>query len=136
VAYTQERLLIKCVWYIKLKNNSNFFVVDSSTFSYILQKGDKKTFSFGAADVPADGHFNTGTFQHGDFLAQGLSGTRNFWQRNISAQGHFSTWTFRHSSTGAKCLCRNVHISLQGAKISLCQNVQVPKIPRAEISPC
>ena len=41
---------------------------------------------------------------------------------------------FGHSSTGAKmsepkCLCQNVHIALQGTKISMCQNVQVPKYP-------
>ena len=57
---------------------------------------------FHAADVPADGHFNTGTFQHGDFLAQGLFGTRIFQHRNISARGHFGTWSFRYSSRGAK----------------------------------
>jgi hypothetical protein len=25
---------------------------------------------FGSENIPADGRFNTGTFQHGDFLAQ------------------------------------------------------------------
>ena len=102
---------------------------------------------FGAADVLADGHFNTVTFRHGDFLAQGLFGTRTFRHRNISARGHFGTWTFRHSSTGAEmsvpkrpyCFarCQNIHVlKCSDAKISLCRNVQVPKIPRDENSPC
>ena len=89
---------------------------------------------FGTADVPADGHFNTGTSRHGDFSAWGFFGTRNFRHRNISAWEHFGTWTFWHSSTG---LCRNVHIALQGAKISMCRrNVPVLKIHCAENSPC
>ena len=46
---------------------------------------------FHAADVWVDGQFNAGTFQHGEFLAQGIFGTRNFWPRNISAQGYFGT---------------------------------------------
>ena len=46
---------------------------------------------FGAADVLADGHFNTGMFRHGEFLARGIFGTRNFRHLNISAQGYFGT---------------------------------------------
>ena len=37
------------------------------------------------ANVPLDGHFNTGTFQHGDISA-----------RDISAPEHFGTWIFWH----------------------------------------
>ena len=80
-------------------------------------------------DVSSQEHFGTctiwrckrsgrWTFQHGNILTSGLFGTRNFW----------------HSSTG---LCRNVHIALQGAKISMCRrNVPVLKIHCAENSPC
>ena len=57
---------------------------------------------FGTADIPADGHFNTGTFQHWDFLAQGIFGKRNFQQRNILAQEHFGTGTFRHMDISAQ----------------------------------
>ena len=35
-----------------------------------------------AANVLADGHFNTGTFRHGEFSAQGIFGMRNFRHRN------------------------------------------------------
>ena len=97
---------------------------------------------FGAADVPADGCFNTGTFWHGDFLAWGLFGTRNFRHRNISARGHFGTWTFWHSSTGAKmtvpkhpyCFarCQNVN----GAINSSCWKFPVRKSPHVKIFPC
>ena len=99
---------------------------------------------FGAADIPADGHFNMGTFRRGDFSAWGLFGMRNFQHRNISARGHFGTWTFRHSSTGAEmsvpkrpyyfARCQNIHVpKCSGAKISLskmspCGNV--PKLKR------
>ena len=97
---------------------------------------------FGAADVPADGHFNTGTFRHGDFSARGIFGTRNFRHRNISARGHFGTWTFRHSSTGAEmsvpkrpyCFarCQNIHVlKCSGAEISPWRNVLVLKSPSA-----
>ena len=70
---------------------------------------------FGAADVPADGHFTTRTFRH----------------RDISAHRHFDT-----VAQVPKCLCRNIHIALQGAKISMCRNVQVPKYPCAEMFRC
>ena len=86
---------------------------------------------FGTADVPADGHFNMRTFQNGDFLAQGLFGKRIFWHRNILAHWHLGT-----VAQVPKCLCQNDHIALQGAKISMCWNVQVPKYPRGEMFWC
>ena len=97
---------------------------------------------FGAADVPADGHFNMRTFQNGDFLAQGLFGKRIFWHRSILAQEHFGTLTFRHSSTSAEmsvskrpyCFarCQNIHVlKCSGAEISPWRNVLVLKSPSA-----
>ena len=65
------------------------------------------------------GLFGMGTFRHKDFLA-----TWTFRHRDISAHGHFGT-----VAQVPKCLCRNVHIALQGAKISMCLNVQLPKHP-------
>ena len=102
---------------------------------------------FGAADIPAEGHFNTGTFRHGDFSARGIFGTGTFRHGDITAHGYFSI-----VEQVPKCLCVNVHIALQGAKISrfrnvqvrkypctemfLCQKFLVPKIPRAENTLC
>ena len=57
-----------------------------------------------------------------------LNCTRNFRHRNISARGHFGT-----VAQVPKCLYQNVHIALQGAKISMCRNVQVPKYPCAKM---
>ena len=71
------------------------------------------------------------TFWHGDFLAQGLFGKRIFWHRNILAHWHLGT-----VAQVPKCLCQNDHIALQGAKISMCWNVQVPKYPRGEMFWC
>ena len=87
------------------------------------------------------------TFQHGNISTWGLFGTRTFRHEEFSAQEHFGTGTFRHGDILAhghfgtvaqvpKCLCRNVHIALQGAKISMCWNVQVPKYPRGEMFWC
>ena len=69
----------------------------------------------------------------------GLFGMRSFRHEEFSAQENFGTGTFRHMDIFAqvpKCLCQNVHIALQGAKISMCRNVQVPKCSGAEISLC
>ena len=102
---------------------------------------------FSAADVPADGLFNTGTFRHRVFLARGIFGTRNFRHLNISAQGYFGTWTFRHMDILAPCKAiwtfRHRHFGTCAtvpkcpcAEMSLCQNVPVLKRSRAENSTC
>ena len=44
---------------------------------------------FGAADIPADGGFNTETFRHGDFSCTG-----NFWHLDFLAQEHFGKGIF------------------------------------------
>ena len=88
---------------------------------------------FRQMDVSTREHFDMGTFQHGGFSARGIFGTGTFQPGDISAHGQV------HSSTVAqvpKCLCQNVHITLQGVKISRCRNVQVPKSSRAEKFPC
>ena len=72
-----------------------------------------------------------GTFRHGEFSARGIFVTGTFRLGDISAHGHFGT-----VAQVPICLCRNVHISLQGAKISMRQNVQVPKYPCAEMFRC
>ena len=86
---------------------------------------------FVAADVPADGFFNTGTFQHGEFSAQGIFGTQNFQHLNISAQGYFGAWIFRHMDISAPCKAiwtfRQWHFGTCG---------NVPKCPCAEMSSC
>ena len=87
--------------------------------------------TFRQMDISTWEHFDMGTFRHEDFSARGRFGTGTFWHGDISAHGHFGT-----VAQVPKCLCQNVHIALQGAKISLCRNVQVPKIPHAENSPC
>jgi hypothetical protein len=65
-----------------------------------------------------------GTFQHEEFSAQEIFSTGKFRHGDISAHGHFGT-----VAQVPKCLWQNIHIALQGAKISMCQNVQVPKYP-------
>ena len=87
--------------------------------------------TFGQMDISTQEHFDMWIFWHGDFSARGIFGTGTFRHGDISAHGHFGT-----VAQVPKCLCRNVHIALQGAKISLCQNVPVPKIPRAKNSLC
>ena len=85
----------------------------------------------GAVDVPADGHFNTGTFQRGD----------------ISAPEHFGTWIFGHLSkqygrfgtdiSAPMLLCRNVHVpKCPRAEMFLCRKFLVPKSPHAKKFPC
>ena len=64
------------------------------------------------------------TLQQGKVSTWGLFGMRNFWHRNISVQGYFDT-----EAQVRKCMCQNIHIALQGAKISICQNVHVPNYP-------
>jgi hypothetical protein len=61
---------------------------------------------FGTGDIPVDGRFNTGTFQHRGFLAQefsarGIFGIGTFRHGEISAHGHFGTWTFRQKDISA-----------------------------------
>ena len=82
-------------------------------------------------DISTQEHFDMGTFRHKDFSARGIFGTGTFRHGEISVHGHFGT-----VAQVPRCLCQNVHIALQGAKISMCRNVQVPKIPHAENSPC
>ena len=87
--------------------------------------------TFGQMDISTQEHFDMRTFRHRDFSACGLFGTWTFRHGDISAHGHFGT-----VAQVPKCLCRNVHIALQGAKISMCRNVQVPKYPCAEMFRC
>ena len=102
--------------------------------------------SFGAADVPANGLFNTRMFRHGEFSARGIFGMRNFRHLNISAQGYFGTWTFWHMDILAPCKAiwtfRHRHFGTCAtlpkcphAEIFLCWKFLVPKIPHAEKSP-
>ena len=79
---------------------------------------------FRQMDISTREHFDMGTFPHEDFSARGSFGTGTFWHGEVSAHGHFGT-----VAQVPKCLCRNVHIALQGAKISMCRNVQVLKYP-------
>ena len=46
---------------------------------------------FGTTDVLADGRFNLGMFQHGDFSARGIFGTGTFRHGDISSHGRFGT---------------------------------------------
>ena len=87
--------------------------------------------TFRQMDVSTRERFNMGTFRHGEFSARGIFGTGTFRHGDISAHGHFGT-----VAQVPKCLCRNVYIALQGAKISMCRNVQVPKYPCAEMFLC
>ena len=76
-------------------------------------------------------------FQHENILTWRLFGTGTFRHEEFSAQEYFGTGTFRHMDISAQQYrCRNVHITLQGAKISMCWNVQVPKYPCAEMFRC
>ena len=69
------------------------------------------------------------------------------WQMEVSTREGFDMKNFRHRDILAhgyigtvaqvpKCLCRYVNIALQGAQISMCRNVQVPKYPCAEMLMC
>ena len=87
--------------------------------------------TFRQMDISTREHFGTETFRHEEFSARGIFGTGTFRHGDISAHGHFGT-----VAQVPKCLCRNVHITLQGAKISLRRNVQVPKYPCAEMFRC
>ena len=94
--------------------------------------------TFRQMDISTREHFDMGTFRHEDFSARGRFGTGTFWHGDISAHGHFGT-----VAQVPKCLCQNIHIALQGAKISMCKMfrcrnipVPVPKIPHAKNSLC
>ena len=64
---------------------------------------------FGAADVPANGHFNTVTFRHGEFSARGIFGTGIFWHMDILGPCK-AIWTFRQM-----CYCI-LRVSVQEIK--------------------
>ena len=70
------------------------------------------------------------TFWYKDFLERDFSVQWTYRHKVISGHGHFGTLTHL-----PECLCGNVHIALQGVKISICWNVQVPKYP-APKCPC
>ena len=98
-------------------------------------------------DISTRECFDMGTFRREEFSTRGIFGTGTFRHRDISTHEHFGM-----VAQVPKCLCQNVHIALQGAKISMCRNVQVlkyptpkclwcwkllmPKISCAEKSPC
>ena len=77
------------------------------------ERSGRWTFQHG--NVSTWERFDMGTFQHEEFLTRGIFGTGTFWHGDISAHGH---------------------IALQGAKISMCRNVPVPKYPCAEMFLC
>ena len=83
------------------------------------------------ADVPADGRFNTGRFQHGDFSAWGIFSMRNFWHHGHFSTGYFGTWTFRHIDFLAPC---KAIWTFWHRHFSTCATV--PKGPCAKMSPC
>ena len=85
--------------------------------------------TFRQMDISTWEHFDMGTFRHEDFSARGRFGTGTFWHGDISAHGHFGT-----VAQVPKCLCQNVHIALQGAKISISQNIPVLKCSGVEKS--
>ena len=80
---------------------------------------------FVSVDISVHGLFGTGLFGTRIFLFHGRigMGTFIFWHMDISAQV-------------VKRISQNVHIALQGAKISTCQNVQVSKYPVTKCSWC
>ena len=80
--------------------------------------------TFWQMDISTQENFDMGTFLHREFSACGIFGTRTFGHRDISVHGHFSI-----VAPVPNCLCWNVHITLQGDKISMCPNVQEPKYP-------
>ena len=87
---------------------------------------------FGTCTVRRCGCSGRWTFQQGNLSTWGNIGTVNFRHNEFSAQEHFGgTWIFWHP---AKQYGRfGIDIL---APVLLCQNVHVPKIPRAEKSRC
>ena len=75
--------------------------------------------SFGPEDLPAHGHFITVDASVQELFSMGT----------FQAQGFFGTRTFQHSSTGVKKSVPKCPYCSQGAKISMCRNVQVLKYP-------
>ena len=86
---------------------------------------------YGHADVPTDGHFNMGTFWHGDFSAWGILDTMDISAHDILAREHFCTWTFLHMDILA--LCKAIW-TFWHRHFGTCATV--PKCPCAEMSPC
>ena len=87
-------------------------------------------------------HFGTKAFWHKnisawvlfgtmDVLTRGRFGTGTFLFKDILAHGHFGT-----GAPVPKCLCQNLYIALQSAKMYMCQNVHVPKYPCVKMSQC
>ena len=84
---------------------------------------------FGMCTVPPCRRSCRWKSQHGTILTWGIFGTRNFWHHGHFGMGYFGTWIFQHMDISTPVLLRrNVHVP--------CQNVPVPKIPRAEKSLC
>ena len=75
------------------------------------------------------GHFDTRTFQHEDILAKGIFNAMDISAWDISATEHFSIWIFWHLEKQYKRFSTDT-----SAPVLLCQNVHVPKCPRAEMS--
>ena len=69
----------------------------------------------GAADILADGRFNTGLFWHRNFSAQGIFGTGTFWYEFVLAHGQ---------------------MKFSGAQIYRAKMSMVLKIPHAKKPPC
>ena len=95
---------------------------------------------FGDANVPADGRFNTRTCQHGNFLVQGIFGTRNFWHNGhfgtgILAPEHFAARIFWHLAKQYDVSAQTFRHRCYCAKIAMCQNIPVLKILPAKKSP-
>ena len=71
------------------------------------------------------GRFGMGKFQHWNILTQLISAWGHFGNGIFRHCGYSCMWTFQHPTKMS--LWRNVHITVHGAKMYICQKIHVPK---------
>ena len=112
-----------------------------------MHRSALRTFRQMDGKVSTRGHFGTGNFRHEEFSAPWKFRHGIFWHLNISTHGYFGTLqsnmdvlaqTFRHLCYFTKMsMCQNVPVpKCSCVKMFLCQKFLVPKSPHVKTFPC